>query len=229
MRPTIGLPSSAISRNSSASACRPWCSSSTDCSPANPLRSAPAQNARSPAPVRTTTATSASPLHHAKALRRSPIIDADSGFRCSGRFMVTVATEPSISSRTSPRRGRSLMVQPPDVEKGTGWSPVPRRSSVRFWSLRGVHPVEAERLLIHAWELGVVDVVRDPVVEPAPPQVVTRGHAPAAELGGDALAVVHHVDVAVLGAERLRQLALATLGPRTARFRAPGGRPVEHR
>src|SRR5882672_9135683 len=109
IRPTIGLPSSAISMKSSASAWRPSCSSSGDLSPPNPLRSAPAQKARSPAPVITTTAIAGSALHQASATRRSRIIAAESGLRCSGRFIVRVAIAPLTPTRTSDSAGRLLI------------------------------------------------------------------------------------------------------------------------
>ena len=57
-----------------------------------PVRSAPAQNALSPAPVSTTTRTSASAFAAANAARSSVITAHDRALRRSGRLIVTVAT-----------------------------------------------------------------------------------------------------------------------------------------
>src|SRR5215831_4211842 len=107
MRPTIGLPRFCISRNRSTKRLRSWCRSISDTGAENDPRSAPAQNARSPAPVRTTTRTSRSSRHQANAARRSRSMPADSGLRCSGRFSVTVATRSRTSTSATSRAGTS--------------------------------------------------------------------------------------------------------------------------
>jgi len=65
-----------------------------------PLRSAPAQNALSPAPRSTITRASASRSSAASADSISPIMVRFSAFLTSGRFRVTVAT-PSVTATIS--------------------------------------------------------------------------------------------------------------------------------
>jgi len=62
-----------------------------------PVRSAPAQNALSPAPVSVTTRTAASDFAASKAVRSSDITVHDKALRRSGRLIVMVAT-PSATS-----------------------------------------------------------------------------------------------------------------------------------
>ena len=62
-----------------------------------PVRSAPAQNALSPAPVSTTTRTVGVGLGRGDASRSSVITVHDSALRRSGRLIVMVAT-PSATS-----------------------------------------------------------------------------------------------------------------------------------
>src|SRR5262245_60912582 len=67
-----------------------------------PVRSAPAQNALSPAPVSTTTRTASSARAPAIASRSPLITPYDIALRRSGRLIVTRATPPSTSYSTSP-------------------------------------------------------------------------------------------------------------------------------
>lgn len=60
-----------------------------------PPRSAPAQNARSPAPVRTITRTPSSALARSNASSNSSVIRSLSALRASGRFSVIRAIRPS--------------------------------------------------------------------------------------------------------------------------------------
>ena len=60
-----------------------------------PLRSAPAQNARSPAPATTITRAAGSVSYAASACSISPTIVRESALRTSGRFSVMWAT-PSV-------------------------------------------------------------------------------------------------------------------------------------
>src|SRR5438094_293003 len=87
MRPTIGLPSSAMRMKRSTNRSRLRNFSRLVVSPSKVVRSAPAQNTR-PAPVRTTTRTSGSCWHQRKAAARSLSIVAERGLRWSGRFSV---------------------------------------------------------------------------------------------------------------------------------------------
>ena len=66
-----------------------------------PVRSAPAQKALSPAPVRTTTRTAASDLADATNSRMAVITPQDSEFRRSGRLMVMRPTPASTEYSTS--------------------------------------------------------------------------------------------------------------------------------
>src|SRR5438128_12552992 len=85
-------------------------------------------------------------------------------------------------------------------------------SKFDFESLRRLNPVAPERVRVHAWELSVVDVVRDPVVEPPPPEVIAGRHTPTTKFGRDCLAVVHQLDVRMLGDEWLGQIVLDEAG-----------------
>ena len=108
IRPTIGLPRLAISVNSSTKSSRLRWRSRSVRFPSKLERSAPAQKALSPAPVRTTTRTSASCLHQANAAARSRSIAPDNGLRCSGRLSVTVATWASTERSTCSSWGFSI-------------------------------------------------------------------------------------------------------------------------
>src|SRR4051795_5896536 len=97
----IGLPRAHISRKRSASRPRPSCAAAAPALSAIPPRSAPAQNALSPAPVSTTTRTASSALAAAIASRSPCITPYDIELRRSGRLIVTRATTPSTSYNTS--------------------------------------------------------------------------------------------------------------------------------
>src|SRR5450759_2128998 len=116
MRPTIGLPRPAIRVNSSTKSSRARWRSRSGMSPSKLARSAPAQNALSPAPVKTTTRTSGSFWHQRNAAARSRSMAPESGLRCSGRLSMTVATCPSIESTACSRLGISLIGRKPSQD-----------------------------------------------------------------------------------------------------------------
>ena len=72
------------------------------------VMSAPAQNARSPAPVTTRTRIASEASTSERIASKSASIAGAIAFRFSARFSVTVATGPSTASRT-----RSLIGRPP--------------------------------------------------------------------------------------------------------------------
>ena len=89
---------------------RPSCSSRKDAPSAIPPRSAPAQNALSPAPVSTTTRTSGSALATASASRSSAMSDHESALRRSGRSSVRRHTPSATDvSRSDPTSGEATM------------------------------------------------------------------------------------------------------------------------
>ncbi len=108
IRPTTGLPSSPIKRNSSTNACRPRCRSGSGMLESKLVRSAPAEKLRSPAPVSTTTRIASWPWHQVRAAIRSRSMPTESGLRCSGRLRVTVATGPMVATSTFSRAGISV-------------------------------------------------------------------------------------------------------------------------
>ena len=73
--------------------------------PLRSLRSAPAQKARSPAPVRTTTQTASSAATSEAVARRARRASRESAFRRSGRSRIMVATLPFFSRRTGVESG----------------------------------------------------------------------------------------------------------------------------
>src|SRR5262245_8265686 len=90
-----------MSRKRSASSPRPsWAAAAPEFS-AMPDRSAPAQNARSPAPVSTTTRTATSARALAIASRNPCITSYDIALRRSGRLIVTRATPSPTAYTTS--------------------------------------------------------------------------------------------------------------------------------
>src|ERR1700730_6071781 len=107
IRRTTGLPRSSKREKRSTNSRRSSWRSSSDASPPNEERSAPAQKARSPAPVSTTTRTSSASRHQVSAASRSRSMPEDSELRCSGRFSTTLATPSPTSTRTESRSGTS--------------------------------------------------------------------------------------------------------------------------
>ena len=90
-RAIVGLPRLHRSRKSRASSPRPSWAAIAPVLSANDPRSAPAQNAWSPAPVRITTRTPSSDFAAATASRSCRMTSADIALRRSGRLIVTRA------------------------------------------------------------------------------------------------------------------------------------------
>src|SRR3954468_21537636 len=91
-----------MSRNRSARRPRPSWAAAAPAFSAMPVRSAPAQNALSPAPVSTTTRTASSARARAMPSASPLITPYDIALRRSGRLIVTRAAPPSTSYSTSP-------------------------------------------------------------------------------------------------------------------------------
>src|SRR2546426_8937236 len=88
-------------RNAACSKITCWARQASSVISLRSLRSPPAQNARSPAPVKTTARTRESRRSPSKQARRSSPIAVFIAFIASGRFSVTVTTKPSAERSTS--------------------------------------------------------------------------------------------------------------------------------
>src|SRR5213594_2822736 len=88
-------------RNAACSKITCWARHASSVISLRSLRSPPAQNARSPAPVKTTARTRESRRSPSKQARRSSPIAVFIAFIASGRFSVTVTTKPSAERSTS--------------------------------------------------------------------------------------------------------------------------------